>query len=111
LADLNASESIAKVFHAFGDRAAYPVYFHCTYGRDRTGVVGALLLLALGVSRQDVMTDYLLSKDSVGAYPDSLDAVLDEIERRGGGTQVLHELGISEQELAVLRSHVVSEQP
>jgi hypothetical protein len=111
LADLNATASIQQVFHTFGDPAAYPIYFHCTYGRDRTGVVGALLLLALGVSRQDVMTDYLLSKESVGAYPAALNAVLDDIEQRGGATQVLHDLGIADAELEVLRSHVVAGEP
>jgi hypothetical protein len=111
LADLNASASIQKVFHSFGDPAAYPIYFHCTYGRDRTGVVGALHLLALVVSRQDVMTDYMLSDDAVGAYPSALDAVLDDIEQRGGATQLLHDIGISDEELEVLRSHVVAAAP
>jgi protein-tyrosine phosphatase len=101
---LGTDASIAAVFHALGDEARYPVYFHCTYGRDRTGVVGALLLLALGASREDVMQEYLLSQADVGAYPNSLEAVLDEIEARGGAEALLTEIGISQQELALLRS-------
>jgi Tyrosine phosphatase family len=84
------------------------VYFHCTYGRDRTGVIGALLLLALGASRQTVMEEYMLSEPNVGAYPVALEAVLDEIERRGGATQLLRELGITDEELAVLRRRAVA---
>ena len=38
-----------------------PLLFHCSAGKDRTGVAAALILLALGVSRQDVMEDYLLT--------------------------------------------------
>ncbi|HYQ16543.1 MAG TPA: tyrosine-protein phosphatase, partial [Polyangiaceae bacterium] len=76
LNDLHETPSIAAIFHAFGDPSAYPIYFHCTYGRDRTGIVGALLLLALGASREVVMQEYLLSQPNVGAYPDSLNAVL-----------------------------------
>ena len=38
-----------------------PLLFHCTAGKDRTGVAAALILLALGVSREDVMEDYLLT--------------------------------------------------
>ena len=38
-----------------------PVVFHCTAGKDRTGLAAALLLLALGVDRDTVMQDYLLS--------------------------------------------------
>jgi len=38
-----------------------PVVFHCTAGKDRTGLAAALILLALGVSRPTVMQDYLLT--------------------------------------------------
>lgn len=104
LLDLNTDESVAKVFHTFGDPSAYPIYFHCTYGRDRTGVIGALLLLTLGAARQTVMDEYLLSAPHVGAYPNALEAVLDEVERRGGAEQVLAELGVTDEEVSVLRA-------
>ena len=42
---------------------ALPQMFHCTAGKDRTGYAAALVLLALGVSREDVMRDFLLSND------------------------------------------------
>ena len=35
--------------------------FHCTAGKDRTGMAAALLLELLGVHRDDVMEDYLLT--------------------------------------------------
>src|SRR5450432_2483628 len=38
LADFETMASIVKVFETLGDAAAYPIYFHCTYGRDRTGI-------------------------------------------------------------------------
>ena len=38
-----------------------PVVFHCTAGKDRTGFAAALLLGALGVPRDAVMVDYLLT--------------------------------------------------
>ncbi|MBK7262025.1 MAG: tyrosine-protein phosphatase [Rubrivivax sp.] len=38
-----------------------PLVFHCTAGKDRTGVAAALILLALGVPRPLVMQDFLLS--------------------------------------------------
>ena len=40
-----------------------PLVFHCTAGKDRTGVAAALILFALGVSREQVMKDYLLTND------------------------------------------------
>ena len=38
-----------------------PVLFHCTAGKDRAGFAAALTLLALGVPRDVVMEDYLLT--------------------------------------------------
>ena len=38
-----------------------PTVFHCTAGKDRTGFAAALILLTLGVPRDVVMHDYLLT--------------------------------------------------
>ncbi len=38
-----------------------PLVFHCTAGKDRTGFAAAVFLLALGVPRETVMQDYLLT--------------------------------------------------
>ena len=38
-----------------------PVVFHCTAGKDRTGFAAALILSALGVPRDLVVQDYLLT--------------------------------------------------
>jgi protein-tyrosine phosphatase len=39
--------------------------FHCTAGKDRTGAVAALTLLAVGVDRDDVMHDYSASEQNL----------------------------------------------
>jgi hypothetical protein len=104
IADLNATDSIAEVFRALGDDAAYPVYFHCTWGRDRSGVLAALILSALGADREDIMQEYLRSRASVGAYPRSLDAMLDELERQGGIDAYLEAAGVSADQVATLRA-------
>ena len=36
---------------------------HCAAGKDRTGFAAAVILLALGVSRETAMEDYLLTAD------------------------------------------------
>lgn len=41
------------------DRGA--VVFHCTAGKDRTGVLAAILLLLLGVADEDIIADYQVS--------------------------------------------------
>lgn len=39
------------------------VLFHCTAGKDRTGVVSAILLSLVGVSDEDVVYDYAISRE------------------------------------------------
>jgi protein-tyrosine phosphatase len=41
----------------------YPVVFHCTAGKDRTGFAAAMLLSALDVDWDTVMEDYLLTNN------------------------------------------------
>lgn len=51
------------------------VLLHCAAGKDRTGLGSALLLLALGVSPEDAMEDYLLTSRFLDADSE-MDAVL-----------------------------------
>ncbi|MCU1404313.1 MAG: tyrosine-protein phosphatase [Glaciihabitans sp.] len=48
--------AVAQIADADG-----PVLVHCTAGKDRTGLVVALALLAAGVSENEILTDYALS--------------------------------------------------
>lgn len=36
-----------------------PILFHCTAGKDRAGFAAAITLIALGVSKEDVIKDYM----------------------------------------------------
>jgi protein-tyrosine phosphatase len=103
VADLDAAKSMATLFDRLGDADSYPIYFHCTWGRDRTGVVTAVVLSALGVSRADILKEYVLSGPSVGAYPNSLEAVLDVIAQRGGIDAHLKRLGVASERVATLQ--------
>jgi protein-tyrosine phosphatase len=40
-----------------------PALYHCSAGKDRTGLFTALLLMSLGVAEEAVMRDYLLSNE------------------------------------------------
>jgi protein-tyrosine phosphatase len=48
-------------FTILADTAKTPLLFHCSAGKDRTGVAAALFLSALGVDRRTVYDDYVLS--------------------------------------------------
>lgn len=51
-----------------------PLLFHCSAGKDRTGVAAALILLALGASRETVMEDFLATNSCrPGAVRECLD--------------------------------------
>lgn len=43
------------------DRNNHPLVFHCSVGKDRTGVLAAMLLAAAGVIDEDIVDDYTLS--------------------------------------------------
>jgi protein-tyrosine phosphatase len=43
------------------DRNNHPLVFHCSVGKDRTGVLAGMLLAAAGVIDEDIIHDYTLS--------------------------------------------------
>lgn len=54
------SHRFAELFDHLLDKPD-PLLFHCTAGKDRTGLAAALILSALGVSEDDIWKDYLLT--------------------------------------------------
>lgn len=82
-----------------------PLLFHCTAGKDRTGIAAALFLSALGVDRETVIADYLLSNDCLMSRyeagvdynpileplymvsPDFIQAAFDAIDNQYGGME------------------------
>lgn len=54
-------ETIRSIFSDLADPKNYPVYIHCTYGRDRTGTICYLLEGLLGVTEEYRDYDYKLS--------------------------------------------------
>ncbi len=56
-----SKEAHAEFFHILLDPESGPILFHCTAGKDRTGVTAALLLWALGVSWDFIVQDFEIS--------------------------------------------------
>lgn len=54
-------ETVKKVFEIFSDRNNLPAVFHCNIGTDRTGFIAYLFNGFLGVTKDDLLRDYLLS--------------------------------------------------
>lgn len=55
------SEQFALALDLFTEKSNYPILFHGSTGKDRTGFLTALLLAALDVPEETIMKDYLLS--------------------------------------------------
>jgi protein-tyrosine phosphatase len=58
---------IATALGILADPASHPVVFHCTVGKDRTGVLAAVTLALLGVPDKTIIADYVLSGPAITA--------------------------------------------
>jgi protein-tyrosine phosphatase len=56
-----AAPEIIGALSALAAPEARPAVFHCTAGKDRTGLLSALVLSLLGVPEETVLADYALS--------------------------------------------------
>src|SRR3954453_12637455 len=130
------TEVIVRALREIADTGDEPVVVHCTAGKDRTGIVVALALLAVGVDRETVVDDYALTEANLegpwlegmlelvrgygvdvtpdlriilgGSPREALETTIDRIEERHGSIrQYLLAAGLDEFELAKLRSVLV----
>lgn len=103
-----------EFFSLLTHSANVPLLFHCTAGKDRTGFAAAMFLSSLGVSREEIFRDYLLSSEGsrkkysalieqepqitsiVIVRPEYLAAAFDEIEAGYGsvGSYLTGALGV-----------------
>ncbi|MCH7407855.1 tyrosine-protein phosphatase [Belliella sp. DSM 111904] len=105
-----------------------PLLFHCSAGKDRTGLASSLLLHALGADWDTIMVDFMRSNDAVakldkskpnaygipqdrldmlmGVKPSYLESAWDKAVQKYGTMDNLlsQELGIGEDEKKILRS-------
>ncbi len=92
-----------EFFNILMENKNAPLLFHCSAGKDRTGYAAALFLSALGVDRETIIRDYMLSDEFlkgkydsiISAYPvlaplmtvkrEYLEAALNLIDKEYGG--------------------------
>ena len=66
-----------------------PLYFHCSAGKDRTGVCAAVLLMILGVPDDDIVQEFLLTNEYraaiIGLRPEEIPSFVSEQDRKNWG--------------------------
>jgi protein-tyrosine phosphatase len=126
--------AIAAAVRVLAGPAALPALVHCAAGKDRTGIVVALVLAAVGVPDQFIAADYALSRiyldpattsaigrvrdasgmgdrlteDLMASPPELIAAVLDRVREQAGTVQgYLTRHGATAAELSALRAALV----
>lgn len=56
-------DNLMEALNIIASSESHPLAFHCSVGKDRTGVLAALLQGVLGVSDDDIIADYALSHE------------------------------------------------
>jgi protein-tyrosine phosphatase len=59
------ADRFVGVLRMLADEAKHPIVFHCAAGKDRTGIVAALLLSVLGVDDETIAADYALTSEHI----------------------------------------------
>jgi hypothetical protein len=129
-----AGTSVATAVRLVSDADNGPTFFHCAAGKDRTGVLAALVLTIVGVDRQSIVADYLATNDAIHLVesrlsrlpsyetgirtradadqlrvrPEVISGFLDGVEEIWGGAEAWAlQAGITEESLQALRERLV----
>jgi len=108
---LENAPAIAGFFGALSEPGSYPLLFHCSAGKDRTGILAALLLELLGASRATIEQDYLQSlKNSprLIVKPEWLGEVFAAVDKAGGIQAFLSANGVTAAQQARVRELLIA---
>ncbi|WP_245946816.1 tyrosine-protein phosphatase [Paenibacillus cellulosilyticus] len=136
----DSTDQIRAVMTLLAEQGGAPTLIHCASGKDRTGMIVALLQLLAGVPRNEVMTDYMLSNPLNESETDRairylriftcfrlsrerllpllevrheyLEEVLDELFAKYGTIEsyLVQACGVDERTIEVLRESLVSDE-
>ncbi len=112
-------QNFRDVFRALAADVDGAVLFHCVSGKDRTGLVAAILLSFAGVDRAAIVHDYAITShylrrttgtqrgsppwEATSSPPSAIETFLDALEREYGGARAyLLAIGLTKGELDVL---------
>jgi protein-tyrosine phosphatase len=100
-------------FKLLSETEVYPLLFHCSAGRDRTGVGAAMLLELLGVTRDLIVQDFLASNTTFPKIPlsaEQLTPIFELIDGSGGiESFMLEVLGLDPADLEKIRLNLLAD--
>lgn len=114
----------AEAIRVFADKNNYPIYFHCSLGRDRTGSMAMMLMLLCGMSEADCRREHFLSWFSlrgdgenvgIGPHFGNVDAFFDCLKQVKGpefsvyenAVSFMHKIGITDGEIEKIRKNLM----
>ncbi|MDP7067819.1 MAG: tyrosine-protein phosphatase, partial [Acidimicrobiales bacterium] len=131
----DSGDQFARFLDLAADLDCWPLLFHCTAGKDRTGIAAALILEICGLDRESVLDDYELtnplradhrinelrsSLEAAGADVEALrpalsapraamEKTLSHLDRNYGGVEdfLLGQLGIDPHIIEILRLNLL----
>eukprot|EP01087_Luapelamoeba_hula_P009067 TRINITY_DN2316_c0_g1_i2.p1 TRINITY_DN2316_c0_g1~~TRINITY_DN2316_c0_g1_i2.p1 ORF type:complete len:488 (-),score=111.10 TRINITY_DN2316_c0_g1_i2:4-1467(-) len=77
---LHAQAQLAYILRIVADKRNHPVLFHCSLGKDRTGIVSALILSICRIDREDIVLNY---SQSAAYLRDARDVIREENFKKG----------------------------
>lgn len=123
----DSQEEFKKIFCYILDYKESATLFHCSAGKDRTGLVAAILLLLVDVEEEDLIRDYCLSEGNLklirerfsvendpalqaflSARPEDIGPFLDHLRTGYGGAEgYLFHIGMSAEEIESLKAILI----
>jgi protein-tyrosine phosphatase len=122
-----AKNEIREVMQSIAHAAEGLVLFHCESGKDRTGIIAALLLALVDVEPHVIAQDYAITTDNLraaylAANPAAIDATLERVhcpparvysmlaylaDHYRDTAGYLHHIGLSKREIEQIRRKVI----
>jgi protein tyrosine/serine phosphatase len=119
----DGGEAIGAALRLIAEAEAAPAVVHCVAGKDRTGVVSALVLSLLGVDDHTVAEDYALSESGERAYrarrgeppseymispPAAMLRVLADLRTEHGSVEAyVKSIGVTDDHIKAMRAHLL----